>query len=252
MDRLKASIVAGLRNGEFVPYFHPQICAGSFKLVGLEVLVRWTQQDGSTLTPADFLPAVQRFDLMSTLDSQVADKAFEIQEYWRKVTGTLVPLSLNLSQDRLNDPDLVTQIETLGPRSKYISLELLETIDLDHLPNDISELLHHLRRLGVKIEIDDFGTGKTSILALTSLRPNRLKLDKQLVKPALHSQDAYEVLRSIVSIAQTLNISVTAEGVETLQMVEMATKLGCDRLQGFYFGEPKSGAEIGRDFYKWL
>jgi EAL domain-containing protein (putative c-di-GMP-specific phosphodiesterase class I) len=125
-----------------------------------------------------------------------------------------------------------------------IAFELLETMDLNTMDSVSKWNIQSLQDAGIALEIDDFGAGHTSILSLVHLKPDRIKIDKDLVLPAPDSQTARDVIRSIVSIAKTLNIGVTAEGVETEAHAALMRRLGCDTLQGYALARPMSGADI--------
>jgi len=241
----------GLDKNEFVPFFQPIVSAQNRTVVALEVLARWMRDKKLYRSPDVFLPLAERIGLLGELDDRVSSAALIHQAEWETAMGHAIPLSLNVSVGRLNDPQLVQQIAALGHGASNISLELLETNYLDAPSEDVRERVREVRDLGTAIEIDDFGTGQTSILALTTLRPNRLKLDRQLVFPAAYSKANRDVLGSIISIAQNLDISVTAEGIEDQLTADLMTNMGCERLQGFYFCKPLPASDVIPKLQNW-
>ncbi len=233
-----ADVEAGFVNGEFVPFFQPIMDAQSRDLAGFEVLARQSNVNGRVSVPDQFFPALELLGRQRDLDRNIFAQAISQREKWATTLGHTVPLSFNISLERLFDPVLPLQFKELGAAAKGLSLELLETIYLDDPDEATAELIHMFRNMGITIEIDDFGTGKTSLLALTSLRPNRIKLDKRLVAPTTDSKECREVVASIISISLGLGIPVTAEGIESDACADLMTELGCDKLQGFHLGKP--------------
>jgi EAL domain-containing protein (putative c-di-GMP-specific phosphodiesterase class I) len=125
-----------------------------------------------------------------------------------------------------------------------LSFELLESILLDDCDPKILESLAEIRKLGIDIEVDDFGTGHASIVSLMKLLPRRLKIDRQLVKPIVRSQAQRRLVGTIIEIGRSLDITVTAEGVETAAHVRLLQEMGCDLLQGFALARPMPALEI--------
>ena len=134
--------------------------------------------------------------------------------------------------------------ETLGIKPQSLSFELLESIFLDDCDRTVLENLAEMRKLGIDIEIDDFGTGHASIVSLMKLSPRRLKIDRQLVKPVSRSPGQRKLVGTIVEIGRSLNIEVVAEGVETPSHVAIMRDLGCDILQGYALARPMPAAAI--------
>jgi EAL domain-containing protein (putative c-di-GMP-specific phosphodiesterase class I) len=153
-----------------------------------------------------------------------------------------------LSAERLNDPLLIEKLNRLNIPAGRISFELIETIFLDSLNDQIKANLEGIRDLGIEIEIDDLGSGHASLLGLVELRPDRVKIDRQLVAPILQSVTRRRLVGSLVDIAKTLDIQVVAEGVETFEHADVLADLGVEFLQGYAFGRP----EVAHDFEKRL
>jgi EAL domain-containing protein (putative c-di-GMP-specific phosphodiesterase class I) len=142
-------------------------------------------------------------------------------------------------------PDLLDRIDALGTLPCELAFELLETIDFDGVPDCLMSRLQDLRSRGVKIEVDDFGSGRASITTLLRVQPDRVKIDRQLVTAdILAGHRAHSVLQAITEMAEALKIPVTAEGVETEAHADRVTRLGCDVLQGFLFARPLTEEEL--------
>ncbi|MCR6499157.1 EAL domain-containing protein [Shinella sp. CPCC 101442] len=238
--RIADDILAGIENDEFVPYYQPQIEAGTLKLAGAEALIRWNHPRDGLLTPDRFLKIAEDLNVMATLDRIVLEKALLDCARWA-ARGLVMPkISVNVSARRLRDEGLIDSLTGLSIQPGQISFELVESIFLDESDDVVLSNLERIKALGIDIEIDDFGTGHTSIVSLLKLKPKRLKIDRQLVAPILKSHNEQALVRSIIEIGRSLNIEIVAEGVETMDHAEMLGLLGCDLLQGYAFAKPLS------------
>ncbi|MBZ4023963.1 hypothetical protein CKO11_16045 [Rhodobacter sp. TJ_12] len=236
--RLGEDIREGIRSGRFEIWYQPQCEAQGHGLIGVEALLRWNHPDRGILAPTQFLNMAEDLDLVATLDQIGMDAALKDLDQLGAEGLHLPKLSLNVSARRLQDPAFLEAARGLGDRRAVISFELLESIYLDELDSEIEANLSGLRDMGIRIEVDDFGTGRTSIVSLVSLRPDRLKIDRQLVEPVVRSEAARRLVASIVEIGHSLGIGITAEGVESRAHAEVLRDLGCTVLQGFFFARP--------------
>lgn len=144
----------------------------------------------------------------------------------------------------MSDPSLIDQLRQLNIQPHTLSFELLETIFLDEIEDDVLLNIALLKQMGIEIEVDDFGSGHASIIGLLKLKPKRLKIDRRLVMPITTSREQRSLVRSIVDIAQTLGIEVTAEGVETPEHAKLLRRLGCDTLQGYAIAYPMPATDL--------
>lgn len=236
--RMADDILAGIENNEFIPYYQPQICARTLRLAGVEALIRWRHPQDGLLFPDRFLKVAEDLNVTATLDRIVLEKALIDCSRWA-AKGILMPkISVNVSARRLRDETLVETLTGLSILPGQITFELVESIFLDESDDVVLGNIERIKGLGIDIEIDDFGTGHTSIVSLLKLRPKRLKIDRQLVAPILTSRHEQALVRSIIDIGKSLGIEIVAEGVETMAHAEMLSALGCDLLQGFAFAAP--------------
>lgn len=238
--RIADDILAGIENDEFVPYYQPQIDAGTLKLAGAEALIRWNHPRDGLLTPDRFLKIAEDLNVMATLDRIMLEKALIDCARWAAKGLVMPKISVNVSARRLRDESLIDSLTGLSIQPGQISFELVESIFLDESDDVVLGNLARIKALGIDIEIDDFGTGHTSIVSLLKLKPKRLKIDRQLVAPILSSRNEQALVRSIIEIGRSLGIEIVAEGVETMQHAEMLGVLGCDLLQGYAFAKPLS------------
>ncbi|OWV64722.1 diguanylate cyclase [Rhizobium sp. R339] len=238
--RTADEILAGIDNGEFTAWYQPQFSARTMELTGVEALVRWKHPSKGLLTPDKFLRIAGEINVVQTLDRIVLEAALRDRMRWA-ARGIAVPkVSVNVSARRLHDGSLLESLADLHIRPGELSFELVESIFLDESEDVVSHNLERIKALGIDIEIDDFGTGHTSIVSLLKLKPKRLKIDRQLVQPIIGSSQERALVSSIIEIARSLGVETVAEGVETAAHAELLRDLGCDILQGYAFSRPLS------------
>ena len=233
-DRLRAA----LDDGEFEPFYQPQICARTGRVIGVEALARWRHPVDGMLTPDRFIGPAQEMGLLGDIDRQVMERGLRDLERLRVDGVADLRLAVNVSAKRLLQAGLVAEIEALDLAPGRLSFELVETILIEEADAGLMETAAALRRIGVDIELDDFGSGHASIVGLLKLRPSRLKIDRRLVMPMLDGAQEHALVRSILEIGRALEVEVIAEGVETLRHAEVLARLGCDILQGFAYAKP--------------
>jgi len=236
--RLATELEAAIENAEFEPFFHPQICARSGRLAGLEALARWRSPTGGIIAPERFMPVAEQIRAMPLIDRLILARGEDILAEWR--AGGFVPpkLSFNISAQRLRDTQLRVAAQRLRQTGVEIGFELLETILLEETDEVVKHNIDLIREVGIHLEVDDFGSGHASILGLQQVRPDFLKIDRRLTATVTEAAPARELIGSIVSIARALDIRTTAEGVETDAQAAVLADLGCDLLQGYLYTAP--------------
>ncbi|WEX79118.1 EAL domain-containing protein [Sinorhizobium numidicum] len=238
--RIADEILEGIERDEFVPWYQPQFDASTLALSGVEALIRWQHPREGILTPDRFLRIAEELNVTAVLDRLVLEKSLADRMRWT-AAGLRVPkISVNVSAKRLQERDLLASLEGLSIVPGQISFELVESIFLDESDDVVTANIDGIKKLGIDIEIDDFGTGHTSIVSLLKIKPKRLKIDRQLVAPVLGARTEQALVRSIIDIGRSLGIETVAEGVETMAHAEMLGILGCDLLQGYAFSKPLS------------
>ncbi|WP_137132315.1 EAL domain-containing protein [Rhizobium sp. FY34] len=236
--RTADELLTAIDENQFVTWYQPQFCAESMALTGVEALIRWDHPHRGILAPDAFLKIAEDLNVSATLDQIVLETVLKDQMRWA-ASGIEVPkVSVNVSSKRLNDESLIETLKTLAITPGRIAFELVESIFLDESEDVVTDNLERIKALGIDIEIDDFGTGHTSIVSLLKLKPKRLKIDRQLVMPIITSPQERALVRSIIEIAKSLGVETVAEGVETMQHAMLLRELGCDLLQGYAFARP--------------
>ena len=238
VKKLSDDILRGLEMDEFVPFYQFQFCARTLDVTGVETLARWRHPEKGLLMPDSFLTVADDLDVVATIDGLILEKALVDFKRWR-AQGLVVPkLSVNVSSRRLHDPALKKKLSTLDIKPGTVSFELLESTFLDDFNEQVSTNLAHLRKLGIDIEVDDFGTGHASIVSLLRLSPHTFKIDRELISKVPDSKEQRQMVRSIIELGHSLDIRVIAEGVETADHVRVLSELGCDVLQGYGLSKP--------------
>lgn len=235
---LADDILRGIESGEFVPFYQPQVDAQTGTVLGLEALARWNHPDKGILPPAYFLQMATDLNIAAEIDRMIFEAA--IKECSSTFRALVEPpsLSFNVSARRVSTNNIQ---DIAGHVRKYpgqVCFELLETIFLEEEGEEFLNQLDCLRDLGVGLEVDDFGSGRASVIALQRIAPDRLKIDRRLVSPVSHCAKSVRLLRSIVEIGLSLEMGITAEGVETRKQADILAEFGCDRLQGYLFAKP--------------
>ncbi|MCV9963107.1 EAL domain-containing protein [Pararhizobium sp. BT-229] len=238
--RIADEILEGIEKHQFVAWYQPQFDAGTLRLSGVEALVRWNHPREGVLTPDKFLHIAEELNVVATIDRIVLDRALIDAMRWAAMGIDVPKISVNVSARRLSDDTLLDSLQGLSFTPGQLSFELVESIFLDESDDIVTANIEGIKKLGIDIEIDDFGTGHTSIVSLLKIKPKRLKIDRQLVAPILQSRNEQALIRSIIEIGRSLGIETVAEGVETMAHAEMLGLLGCDLLQGYAFARPLS------------
>jgi diguanylate cyclase (GGDEF)-like protein len=235
-----------LAGEHFTLAYQPLVDAGNGRIVAVEALLRWTRSDGRAVSPATFIPIAEDCGLINPIGHWVLRRAMLDAAGWGDIM-----LSVNISAAQLRNPEfpfkLGELLEETGFPARRLELEITETcLVLDPLVAERS--LDVIRGFGVNISLDDFGTGYASIGFLRQFRFEKLKLDRSLVVQASKDDGSRAMMLSSIAMARALNMSVTAEGVETPAQADMVRIAGADQLQGFLYYKPLPDHEVTRLF----
>ncbi|MDK4725591.1 EAL domain-containing protein [Rhizobium phaseoli] len=240
--QLAQDLRSGLALGQIRPFYQVQVDARSFRVNGVEALARWHHPTRGILAPVHFLSIASSNGMVAEIDDVVLKAVLSDMKSSALLEG--IRVSVNLSADRLDDPELAAKLDGYDIPSGRLSFELIETIFLDSLSDQVRQNIEAIKSFGIDIEIDDLGSGHASLLGLLELRPDRVKIDRQLVTPILQSVPSRRLVGSLVDIARALDMEVIAEGVETLEHANVLAALGVHTLQGYAFGRPQSFADL--------
>ena len=241
---LEASLARALEpgRGELRLHVQPIVAAEDFAVVGVEALLRWDTPTGTSIAPHEFIPIAERSDLILDVDRWVIEHVLELMASWQaEPTTASLSVSVNVSGRSLLDRTFVDRVAAAlassGVRPSCLHLEVTETAIVSDLELAAAQLAQ-LRSLGVRVVIDDFGTGYTSIAHLRTLPVDELKIDGSFVAGMAHEADDHALIEMIHHVAHQLHVPTVAEGVETAEQIDLLRRIGCDRLQGYYFSPP--------------
>lgn len=242
---LRAELRNAIEHNELVLHYQPKVNLTTNLLVGVEALVRWQQHEELTY-PDKFIPYAEKTGLIRDVTKWVLTSAIKQLSEWLSMNRN-IKMSVNLSFKDLDDNSLVTFILDIlndwKVPSKNLILEITETSVMEN-PNRTLEVLHQLNKIGLGISIDDFGTGYSSMMYLKKLPINEIKIDRSFVADLITNKDSLVIVRSIIDLAHNLGMSVTAEGVESQEILEKLIELKCDISQGYHTGRPMINADL--------
>lgn len=232
-----------LENREFVVFYQPKIDSATRKIVGAEALIRWQKPDGTMLYPDSFVPIFERTGTIVELDFYVYDSVCRYLRYRLDNNLPVVPISMNVSRVHMMQDKIIEYVKDLMEQyriePRLLEFEITESLYVENL--DIAvDLVNKFKELGVKVSIDDFGSGYSSLNVLRKLPIDILKLDKVFLEDYLDNKQDQIIIRSVVNMAKKLKIKVLCEGIETEGQADFLEKSGCDFLQGYYFSKPIS------------
>lgn len=236
-----------LNNGEFCVYYQPQVCIADGEVIGAEALARWIKPDGKMVYPDEFIPVFEKNGFITRLDLYVFEEVCKHIRKWLDMQKKVCRVSVNVSQVHLRNKEFYLQyLEIMDKYSippEYIELELTESTIFKNREQMIS-LICSLKDAGIKIAMDDFGSGYSSLNLMKDLPIDFLKLDKEFFNTALDSTKGKAVVRSIAEMAYKLQIAVVAEGVETEEQIEFLRDINCGIVQGYFYYRPMSLREF--------
>jgi diguanylate cyclase (GGDEF)-like protein len=235
-----------IRKGEFVPFFQPLIDLASRELVGFEALARWRSPKRGLVEAEQFIDVAESTGLVGPLTMTVTEQALKEARTW----PSHLKLAVNISPVQFRDRHLAEHIIKLLTETGFPANRLEVEITEGSLLEDREQVLtiiHSLKNLGVSVSLDDFGTGYASLAQVNSLPLDRIKIDKSFITTIVKSEQTAAIVSTIASLGHTLNVPITAEGVESEQISNELKKFGCSEAQGWLFGRAVS-AETVRTF----
>jgi diguanylate cyclase (GGDEF)-like protein len=238
--RLRMDLSRAIDHRELTLHYQPQFEVNSGRACGVEALARWFRVNGDAMEPRVFIPLAERAGLIGALGAWVLQRACENVIGW-DIPGELPPtLSVNVSPHQIDDSMCAVirrAVERAGFPPERLELEITEG-SLIRDPEAVLECLRQWKELGVRIAVDDFGIGYSSLSYLSRLPVDRIKLDKSLIHSLTMKRKDAAIVRSIIALGKELDVSVIAEGVETEQQFQMLQDLGCLQVQGYLLGRP--------------
>lgn len=246
----KVQLLGELRNaidhGDLTMAYQPKVCLQTGHVVGVEALLRWPHPQRGLLLPGSFLSLVRQHGLMRPVTNLVLDKVLGDAVRWH-ASGTRIPVAVNLFAPFFRDTQLPGNLcRALTRRdlpTDLLTVEITEDLVLHDL-GAVTEVLHQLRDRGIRVAIDDFGSGYSALSYLRDLPIDEIKLDRFFIAPVHRDGRAAAVVRAVIELAHDLEITVVAEGVEEAATAVWLRDRGCDIGQGYYFGRPTDESEV--------
>ena len=237
---LESSMQSALERGEFITYYQPKVNAVTEKVVGVEALVRWQHPEKGLLYPGAFLPFYEKIGFIVKIDLYVFEQVCRDIQSWLRRGNEAVPVSINFSRQHMWNLDLPQKLRDIADRygvpTCFLEIEVTETVELEDVNVGV-QFVQALKDHGFHISIDDYGSGYSSISFLQQLPLDALKLDRQFILSAMHTDKARDIMQYLVSAMQRNRIRVICEGVETKEQRDFVLKLNCRFVQGFYYAQ---------------
>lgn len=244
---LEAELRGALEREEFELFYQPQIELASDRIVGFEALLRWRHPERGVMVPAEFLPLLEDTGLIGPVGEWMLRRACADARRWREAGRRMVRVSVNVSALQFSDTDLPGRVsrilaeQCVPPGS--LEVELTENLMMRD-PRLTSRILRHLKGLGVRVAVDDFGVGYSSLAYLKLFPLDVLKIDRTFVGDMIEDPADATIVEAAVSLGHKLGLDIVAEGVETAEQRDFLRRIGCDIGQGYHFGHPLPSSEL--------
>jgi diguanylate cyclase (GGDEF)-like protein len=244
--RLVSELRRALDHDELVLHFQPKVALDDGRLLGVEALVRWQHPTRGLLAPGEFLPPIDEIDLMDRITTDVLTKALRQGKSWAD-QGHQIPVAVNIPTRSLHNfafPNQVSEmLKTFNIPAELLCLEITESSAMRD-PERCITVLEALRAHGVRISIDDYGTGYASMAYLKNLPVDELKIDRSFIARVVEDPQSAILARSIVELGHNLGLTVVGEGVEDATVGAFLRETGCDSAQGFHYARPMPGDDL--------
>ena len=242
-NELESGIRKGIANDEFVPYYEQQIDLETGELVGFEMLARWHSPELGVVAPDIFIPIAEEIGVVADLSESLMAQAFEDAKDWHPS----LTLSVNISPVQLRDPWFSQKLVKLLVKHNFPASRLEIEITESCLHDDIGmvrTMITSLRNQGIRISLDDFGTGYSSLAQLRSLPFDRLKIDRSFIRELQQGGTSSKLVDAIISMGDGLQMPITAEGIETMEILQSLKGMGPLKGQGYHYGKPEPADQV--------
>jgi predicted signal transduction protein with EAL and GGDEF domain len=240
---METDLRSAMGNGEFELYYQPVINLQTQIITGCEALLRWNHPGRGRIPPLEFIPVAEEAGLINAIGEWVLKAACAEAITW----PDHISVAVNVSPVQFRNPALalivVSALGSSGLPAHRLELEVTESVLMQNNETTIATL-HQIRDLGVRISMDDFGTGYSSLSYLRSFPFDKIKIDQSFIRDLSKGDDAVAIIRAIVSLAGSLKMTTTAEGVETAEEQKILLATGCKEMQGYLFSPPRPAADL--------
>lgn len=237
---MEAELHRALKNHEFFLCYQPEIDSITKKIMSVEALIRWQHPEKGIIPPLEFIPVAETNGLIVPIGEWVLRTACEQNKRWQMQGLSPVRVAVNVSDNQFKQTDFPTLVKKILEQTKlnpsYLEIEIAENVLLNNF--NVIQVIIELKKIGVQVSLDDFGTGNSSLSYLTKLPLDRLKIDQSFLKNIKNNQTDQAIVRAILEIANSMHLKVVAEGVETQHQIEFLENNQCAGMQGYYFSKP--------------
>ena len=251
---IETELRRALEKDQLQLFYQPLVSLKTGKVSGYEALARWTHEERGEISPTEFIPVAEESGLILTLGRWAMDKAVSTLAGWDRAEGEALPcyVAVNLSAIQIARDDIAGMVEdtlrTYGLDGRRLTLELTESSIVQD-PGRATRVFEALKALDATVAMDDFGTGYSSLAYLQKLPIDVLKIDRSFISGMMNDPDSVSIVRAVLSLAEALGMSTTAEGIETVELATTLAALGCSSGQGYYFAKPLE-ADAALDFFR--
>ena len=242
-QELEGELRRAVDHDEFVLHYQPLVSATEERVNGFEALVRWLHPTRGLVGPSQFIALAEDIGLIGRIGRLVLQRACEEATRWPDHCKVAVNLSPAQFRNKSLAADVVSALDRSGLAPHRLELEITESALLDTTADTLA-ILHQFRTLGVRIAMDDFGTGFSSLSYLRSFPFDRIKIDRSFISEIASNRECQSIVRAVAALGQSLGMTTTAEGIETLEQLLLVKAQGCTDLQGFYFSRPMPAEAI--------
>ena len=248
-NNIKQALSVAIKQNEFELVYQPKVSLKNFSMCGAEALIRWQSQTLGWVSPVEFISIAESTGEMLSLGDWVVQSALSTVKQWQDEQAIAEDfcLAINLSVNQLNQTDFakhfIQSMQRLAVKPKHIQVEITESILIDNIEHVIDQL-SQLRAAGVTVALDDFGTGYSSISYIRKLPLDILKIDRAFINDIHDDQAASSLVEAIIKLANIFDLTIVAEGIETLDQAQTLQNMGCHEGQGYYFAKPMPASEV--------
>ncbi len=245
---LRREMRAAISGDQIVPYYQPKVCLATGAIVGFEALARWQHLTQGLLTPSTFGAAFDDAELATSVGRHLIGKIAADMRTWLNSGVNFGRVAVNLSHAEFTQPcfadDFLRVLDGAQVPAEHLEVEITEKVLLDGRADAVSSALETFRSQGIRIALDDFGTGFASLTHLKRFPVNHLKIDQSFVREIEQDSDDEAIVTAVIGLGRSLNLQITAEGVETVGQAQRLREMGCGYAQGYYFAGPMAGVEV--------
>ena len=232
---------------QLVVHYQAQVDIAGLKIIGVEALVRWNHPEKGTISPADFIPVAEESGFITEIGTWVLETACTQNRQWQMQGHPPIVMAVNVSPRQFSDPALLGHVkqvlQTSGLAPQWLELEITEGAVIHDIKKAVG-IMHDLKKMGVGLAVDDFGTGFSSLSYLATFPIDKLKIDQSFIRNLTNTKRDKEIVRTIVNLGNALGLTLIAEGVEKETERKMLAELGCHQFQGFFFSRPCRATEL--------